>query len=98
MVTIHTCRTLLLAVSSLVLVQCGSSSGGQVDGATGSSGRAGSGGATGGASGTTGMDGSASAPLYYTRGGVVYRMVPGAGNDVSMASDFDDTATALVTQ
>jgi hypothetical protein len=33
--------------------------------------------------------------LYYTGGGVVYRMVPGGGNDVSMASDFDSSASVL---
>jgi hypothetical protein len=28
-------------------------------------------------------------------GGVVYRMVPGANNDVSMASDFDRSVSDL---
>jgi len=36
--------------------------------------------------------------LYYTSGGVVYRMVPGGGNDVSMASDFDGSVSELTAQ
>jgi hypothetical protein len=36
--------------------------------------------------------------LYYTSGGVVYRMVPGGGNDVSMAGDFDRSVSELTAQ
>jgi hypothetical protein len=34
--------------------------------------------------------------IYYTHASGVYRMVPGANNDVSMASDFDTDVTAIV--
>jgi hypothetical protein len=37
--------------------------------------------------------------LYYQgSGGVVYRMVPGGGNDVSMAGDFDRSVSELTAQ
>jgi hypothetical protein len=85
------CARVLVAAIATAAVGCGSSSGG----ATGTAGTTG----TRGKSGTGGGGGGAAVPtLYYTAGGVVYQMVPGAGNDVSMAADFDSSVTDLTTQ
>jgi len=35
------------------------------------------------------------AALYYTLGGEVYRMLPGQGNDLSLAGDFDANVATL---
>jgi hypothetical protein len=75
---------------------------GGTGGATGSSGTGGAigSGGTGGATGsggTGGATGDAGAVLtiYYTVANDVYRMVPGAGNDVSITSDFDRTPGSI---
>ena len=46
--------------------------------------------------GTGSGGGSGGVNLLYTNSSIVYRMVAGGGNDVSMAADFDHDVTAII--